>query len=140
MQGHHHSTALPGRGLTCAAGGRGNIDPVLYILDSLKNDSKYPRKTFGILSRINVTSSTKISEKSVQNVLRKWCYSDNMFHYFRSKNGKCLKMSRMYRFEVNCNPQNAKRRKIEVSTKWLSHIFRSFDPQNSKHPLKNKCL
>ena len=40
MQGHHHSTALPGRGLTRAAGGGGwNINPVLYIRDCLKTIS-----------------------------------------------------------------------------------------------------
>ena len=100
---------------------RGGVNPsCIFLIDS--NDSKYRRKTFSTLSRINLMSSNKISEKSVEKVLRKWCFSDVMFHYFRWKSGKCLKASRMYRFEVSRNPKTPKDIKLR-STKWLSQIF-----------------
>ena len=38
----------------------------------------------------------------------KLCFSDVMFRHFGSKSGKCLSVSRMYRFEANHNPKAAK--------------------------------
>ena len=105
--------------------GRVNITlpPLPYFLDSSKSDGRYRRETFSTLSVINLTSFAKISEKSVENFLRKSRFSDVMFCYFGSKSGKCMKASRMYSFEVKRNPKNVKRRKIQCSTKRLSQNF-----------------
>ena len=51
---------------------------------------------------------TKSSEKSVENVLRKWCLSDVMFRQFWSKSDKCLNVYRMYRLEVKRNQKTLK--------------------------------
>ena len=49
-----------------------------------------------------------------------------MFRDFRSKNGKCLKASRIYKIWSKTQYVNAKRRKIEHATKWPSQIFDIF--------------
>ena len=69
--------------------------------------------------------------KSVDKFLRKWRFSDVMLHDFGSKNGTCLKPSRMYRLKVKHNPQTLKDAKLSaLQNAYLRFlIFFYFDPK-----------
>ena len=86
---------------------------------------------YSTLSGINLTSSIKISEKKSFIFQRKWCFSDFMFRLFGSKGGRCLKTSRMYRFEAKCNSKTQKDVKLNVlqSVFLRTMIFFHFDPK-----------
>ena len=95
-------------------GGKYYPPPLPYFLYSSKTtadiDAKlsvpYPASIWRFFS--------KISEKSVEKLLRKCRFSDVMFRYFGSKSGKCLKTSKMYSFGVKRNPKSPKGVKLSV--------------------------
>ena len=69
----------------------------------VQNSGGYRRETCSTFLSIDLTSGTKISEKSVDKYLRKWRFSDVMFRNFGWKNSKCLKADRLFSFEVKRN-------------------------------------
>ena len=89
-----------------------------------------------------MTSATKISEKSVEKLLRKWRFSNIIFRHFGPQISKCLKAARMFSFEVRRNQSTPIRVKLNFLQN--SHlgflIFLDFDPKNSKFQFFSKII
>ena len=79
----------------------------------------------------NLTSATKISEKSVEKLSRKLRFSDVVFRRFGSKIGKCLKAATIFSFEVRRNRKtpNGEESNALQNGYLVFLIFFEFDPK-----------
>ena len=96
-----------------SARGGVNITPQVFSRE-LKRYGMYVRPNFQYLVQHESHVFYKISDKLAKNVLRKWRFSNDMFRYFGSYNGKCLKGSRMHSFEIKRSPKTSKNVKLNV--------------------------